>query len=270
MQNVGFAAVAPAFLAFHLWTSPTVDGIRVDDLKINTSQLNALPISVVIGYIIPSIAMSLPAPSLITLSRKQTFAALWQAFPLWISIAHVVISTLLAAIAPMAAIPTRTEDTARCMRTLRHVFAFGIACSAIGHIAPWSISLLALLCPSLFARGVAELLTPSNVFLNVSPFSGAKASTLADGTKWFLQWDLLVGSTAMLIWAFTLSVKVERAQTSLLTHVWHFASLLLVSIIAGPTGAAVMAIWERDELVFGRASREGRGRVSPEQKARQR
>lgn len=255
MQNIGFAAVVPAFLAVHLWTSPTVDSPSVENLRIDPNQLVALPISLVLGLFVPSLAMSLPAPSVISISQKQSLAAFWQAFPLWIYIVQQVVTTLISTVAPAESKSTPAEKNRAFFQSAQWAYMFGIGCSAWGHVGTWSISLLAMLFPQLFATGMAELLTPSNVFLNASPFSGARAADIAEGSKWFLQWDLLIGSASMLLWAITLRVQAETTRSSLPAYISQFVFLLLVSAVIGPSGAAVVAVWTRDELVFGKSGK---------------
>lgn len=253
MQNIGFAAIAPAFLALHLWTSPTAAKPTVENLWVDPNQLAALPISVVLGLFVPSLAMALPAPSVVSIAQKQTLTAFWQAFPLWIYVVQQVVVTLISLVALADSKSTTLEKNDAVLRGLRWAHMFGIGCSAWGHIGTWSISLLAMFFPQLFAPGVAEVLHPSHVFLNALPWSGAKAANIAEGAKWFLQWDLLIGSTAMLLWAIALRVRVETPRSSLSAYVSQFAFLLLVSLVIGPSGAAVVAVWTRDELVFGKS-----------------
>jgi hypothetical protein len=256
MQNVGFAATVPAFLALYLWTSPAVERPSVENLWIDPNQLAALPVSLLLGLFVPSIAMSLPAPSVISISQKQSLCAFWQAFPLWVYFVQQAVVMLISMVAPADSKPTPVEKNKAFVKSLNGVYMFGIGCSTLGHIGTWSISLLAMLSPGLFASGVDELLHPSNVFLNTSPFSGAKAANIADGVKWFLQWDLLVGSAAMLLWAIALRVQAETVRSSLSAYLSQFTFLLLVSAVIGPSGAAVMALWARDELVFGKSVKE--------------
>jgi hypothetical protein len=253
MQNIGFAAITPAFLALHLWTSPTVNRPNVENLWIDPNQLAALPVSVVLGLFVPSVAMALPAPSVISIAQKQSLAAFWQAFPLWIYVVQQVVATLISMVAPSDSKSTSPDKNRAFLQNLRWVYMFGIGCSAWGHIGTWSISLLAMFSPQLFALGVAEIFHPSSIFLNASPFSGAKAASIAEGSKWFLQWDLLIGSAAMLLWAIALRVQAESPRSSFLAYLSQFTFLLLVSFVIGPSGAAVVAVWTRDELVFGKS-----------------
>lgn len=252
MQNVGFAVVTPAFLAIHLWTSATVHGPASEDIWIDPNELNALPVSLIVGLVVPSVVMSLPAPSMITITQKQTAAAVWQLFPLWTYLAQSIAAFMMSNIASSTSLQSSAEKSQRHLRALRRVHLFGMGLSALGHIGTWSISLLAMLSPTLFESGVAEILHPSSVFLNTSPFSGAKAHDIAEGVKWFLQWDLLVGSTAVLLWAVTLKVQAQNTGASVRTLFSELTSWSIVSAFIGPSGAAVMALWTRDELVHGR------------------
>ena len=77
---------------------------------------------------------------------------------------------------------------------------------------------------------------------------------LADGALWFLQWDIIVGVSAALLWALTLRTKVNHERATL-GGVVKTASL---TALLGPCGSAAVAIWGRDELVFGRSNTEAK------------
>lgn len=62
-QAVGMAIVGPIFLFLQLTTSPTVEDPNPSNLTMNLDELQALPYSTVTGFIIPTVLMSLHAPT---------------------------------------------------------------------------------------------------------------------------------------------------------------------------------------------------------------
>ncbi len=83
------------------------------------------------------------------------------------------------------------------LEALRKAYLFGFAISTVIHVAALSISLASILTPGMFATGYLALLRPSRVFIPVSLFSTVQVSSIGEGALYFLQWDDLVGSTAL-------------------------------------------------------------------------
>jgi len=82
------------------------------------------------------------------------------------------------------------------------------------------------------------------------PFGSHKVSTLADGALPFLQWDIVVGVTATLLWGLTLRVAAKHEQASPFQILAVAIRLGIVAIALGPCAAAAVALWIRDEMVF--------------------
>ena len=255
MQNLGFAPAVPMFLAFHLWTSSVVDQPWPEAIFIDQTQLKALPVSFVLGYIVPTIAMALPEPRIISLPQKEAFCALWQAFPFTIYLVQLITALLISSSTPSHTSLSGTQKNANFLRNLRYVYVFGLACSAIIHLGTWTLSICSLLFPIIFAPGVATLLHPANVFGLTSLLSEVKAPSPGDGVKWVLQWDFAIGGAAMLVWAATLRLYAEPKQPGFLAYLGRFLSLGVASAVVGPAGAALLAVWERDELVMAKGEK---------------
>lgn len=90
MQGISFAILMPIYLAMHLFTSPTVSGTKLATLFIDPVELKALPFSIVIAYIVPSILMCLPAPSIVTFDQKQWLYVFWEDWPMWTCLAQFI------------------------------------------------------------------------------------------------------------------------------------------------------------------------------------
>ena len=256
LQNIGFACIAPIWMAIQLWTSPTVLDPAVDELIVSPLQLAVAPFSIFLGYGIPSVMMCLPAPAKISFDAKQGWAGAQQLWPIWIAIAQVALSTIVAVVNPMVNVVTEDERKAKTLTYLRYAYAFALISSTAGHLTSWGLSILSYAFPVLFTNKYENMMQPWIVFWPAWPFGALQADTLADGALWFLQWDVITGTAAVLLWAFTLRVGVEGRKVLL----WQWAvGLTLSAIIAvfiGPVGAAVSSLWGRDEIVFGRWAKE--------------
>lgn len=144
---------------------------------------------------------------------------------------------------------------------LRRVYLFAFAIGAMIHIATISISLASALSPAIFAPGYSALLRPSRVFAPVSLFSRVQVSSIGEGGLGFLQWDELVGSMALLLWAAALHRNSLQVDFNWQRWVNLFGKALGLTLVAGPCSAAVALVWERDELIFSQgATRDKKAR----------
>ncbi|KAI9878134.1 MAG: hypothetical protein M1830_001780 [Pleopsidium flavum] len=258
MQNVAFAVVIPLYLAIHLFTSPTVLSPHgqlsksTTYLRVDPTELEVLPYSVFLGFIVPTILMCLPAPAAVTYPQKQGLIAFWQAFPLWISLWHMVISSSMKRISSMSGTSNRypAADRQTVHEALRKVYLFGFAMSAVIHVAIISISLASILTPAMFATSYSALLRPSQVFIPVSLFSTVQVSSVGEGALYFGQWDELVGSAALLLWAAALYRNAHGAKVSWPGWASLVAKVIGLTVVAGPCSTALTLIWERDELIW--------------------
>lgn len=213
-----------------------------------------LPFIIAVSYIAPSAAMFLPAPSIVSVGTKQALAAAWQPFPIYTSVLTSICSLL-----PSYFFSDSDKSGPATLRGLRRTYAFALACAVILRIAAWALSLTALAFPTLFPENVAAELHPLRVFVNTLPrlSPSVQVTSAGEGALWFLQWDDLIGSTALLLWALAL-YKAAHQQVSVELRWAELGwKVVLLSVAIGPVGAAVVLIWARDELVFEKASRRG-------------
>jgi hypothetical protein len=243
-------------MVIHLLTSPTVHDPDVDDLVVNPVQLAVAPFSIMLGYGIPSVMMCLPAPTKTSFDAKQGWTGAQQLWPIWIAITQIILSTLVAVFDPMVNVVTEDERKAKTLKYLRYAFTFAVTLSTAGHLTSWGLSLLAYAFPVLFSDKYAAMMQPSLVFWPVWPFGSRQAGTLADGAVWFLQWDLITSGAALLLWAYTLRVGVEGREVSFWQWAVGLTLAVIVAVFVGPVGSAVLAMWTRDEIVFGSWAKE--------------
>ncbi|KAK4943508.1 hypothetical protein LTR10_016999 [Elasticomyces elasticus] len=248
---VGYACVAPLWFALHLWLSPTVNNPKDYQLIVNVPvKLAIAPISILLGFGLPSLLMCLPAPTMVSFGTKQTWTGIQQGWAIWIGLAQFLLTGVALSLDQRASTLTEADKRVKTIKYLRRAYAFAIMSSAGSHLAAWSLSLLAYAFPVLFSSTYLPQLQPTRIFVPQAPFGSHKVSTLADGALPFLQWDIVVGVTATLLWSLTLRVAAKHEQSSPLQILTVAIKLGIVAIALGPCAAAAVALWIRDELVF--------------------
>lgn len=255
MAIIGYACVAPLWFALHLWLSPTATNPKDYQLIVDVPvKLAIAPISILVGFGLPSLLMCLPAPDVISFETKQTWAGIQQGWAIWIGITQFILSTVAMTVDQRASILTEADKRSQTIKYLRRAYAFAIASSAGSHLGAWILSLLAYAFPVLFSTKYLSQLQPAHIFVPVWPFGPHEVSTLADGALWFLQWDIVVGVTSTLLWGLVLRGAAKQDKTTVLQFVVGAVKTGIVTVVLGPCGAAAVALWARDEMVFGKSN----------------
>ncbi|RMZ82245.1 hypothetical protein DV738_g1794, partial [Chaetothyriales sp. CBS 135597] len=266
---VGFACVAPLYFALHLYFSATAVEPQPFTLLLTGSplQITLAPFAILIGFGIPSVIMTLPAPAVLSFSTKQLWTGVQQGWPIWIAIAQVA---LTLAVSPWHdgafAIPSH-EIGPKTLKRLRAVYLFALSFGIGSHLVPLLFAALAHLFPLLFAPPYDAQFRPAHLLVPVNPFGlgvgvggrSYKAATIADGALPFLQWDTVVGVISVAIWGFSLRTlarydfSLPSSQSGSTTTKQVVADAVKFTVLAsviGPAAAAVVAVWARDELVL--------------------
>lgn len=242
------AVASPAYLLLSLCTSGTIFSPRAREIAIPEPALRALPYSIGLGFITPTVIMSLPSPAYLTQKQKMYAILTWQAFPLWTQLIQWFLqSTIFRS--------TSTETSAKHqLKLLRRVYKFALYFSVQVHIATRFFSVATLLFPGLFTGYARATLAPQHVFLPPNPFSAPKeASGVADAALWVLQWDFLISGVAYWVWG--LSVKYSDAKTSKRCGLGDvFSDLFIRPNLMGHMACALVLVWERDEVAFKKAN----------------
>jgi hypothetical protein len=244
-QTVPWGIVIPSYYAMKRWSTPS--SYTRKDLFVDPSQISTLPLAITVGLIIPTILMALPSPEWTTPAQHNAFIALWQPFPLWIAISQYLFQFFA---------PSTSQTMANNMKSLRRLYTFAIAVSALTHLTIIFMSINPGLFTtySLLPVTAEHDLNPKNVFLPISPFNTNEVS-LRQGCLNLLQYDLLFACGSSLLYGLVEIVHVSPAGAArILTR---FAAFVLLSLLVGPGGAAVYAIWKRDEVVLGGEGKKG-------------
>lgn len=237
-QIAGFATIAPLYLAIYAITSPTFATPTSSNLIV--SDVDAIPFGILFGYLPLSTLMALPYPAMLSLKQKIWAIILWQPTPHY----AIYISKILSSVSPHK---SKTSSISRQLMHLRAAYKFALLFAVPVHFYVWTLSLTSLLWPSLFSSQAQESLHPLNALIPRSPVKAwnMKASNIAQGSLWLLQWDYWIGSLSYLIFAM-----VAKSYATKKMGAKELIIATVRMIVLGPLAAALTLLWDRDELVF--------------------
>lgn len=244
-QLMTYAVSAPLFLGLQLLTSNVSFNPTARNLAVPTAVVNAIPAVFILAFIVPTFSMLLPAPGTVTFDQKQILIALWQPWPAYVSF-------LLTLVSVTSSSSRSSESPSKLRKSLRSAYTFALSHAALNHIIAWSISLATVINPVMFSPDYRHSLHPSEVFTPRFPFLSAdlRVKSVGEGIHIFLQWDFLIGSSAVLLWAVIANVLAHRKIEGEVGW-FNFTCKVATSLaLTGPIGTAVRLVWERDELVL--------------------
>ncbi|KAK4940217.1 hypothetical protein LTR10_019646 [Elasticomyces elasticus] len=252
-QCLGAGLVAPLYLTIYLFTSPLVTSaaaLTPAALFIDEGLFTGHIFGVSLGYIVPTVLMTLPQPDVLPLDTKITAIVLWQLFPIWTSTITYVTKLVVGSRTPSANQP---DAQTKQISMLRTVYKLSLAVSVPTHIAGWTLSLSTMLLPNLFNVQTVQEFHPLNVFVPPNPFSDVKIGSVAQGSHWFLQYDYVVTAAAYLLWAsasrYAVGVKNAKGDSGGF-GIGAFLDIIGRCVLMGPYSAALTLLWDRDEAVF--------------------
>ncbi|KAI2791188.1 hypothetical protein POX_c04044 [Penicillium oxalicum] len=248
-QLLTFAFATPLFLGLHLGCSVTARRPSVENIQAPRVVLVVLPVIFLVGYMVPTLAMVLPAPSMISIDMKQLAIVIWQPWPVYVSI--------LTTAAYYVLFPFFPKSHRASMSSLRWVYASAFASAVVPHLITLVVSIASVVAPAIFNQHYVNELHPAKVYVLPFPWSGIKVQTVAEGVHYFLRWDYLIGSVGVLLWAVALYTVAHKQILSTFSVLMLVVKVALSTVIAGPVGAAIELMWERDELVFKETSSAG-------------
>jgi hypothetical protein len=225
MFNHTPAIYLPLYLGLRL-ALMTPSNITSSDLAIDPVQLEVLPWAFAIGYVAPFIVLLLPDIHVRNTSIKQSIAGWWQQWPAYVALCQLLLSLVWC---PASSSPVITDTWPQ----LQSVYTFIFVMAGMSH---W-ISVFGA-----FATGV----TMTELFLPAWPGKDKKARHGWEAAKWCVQWDVVLDTPAMILWAGVLCWQAGVVMDSML---WQ--RLIVNLLIAGPLGVPVGLLWERDALLVG-------------------
>lgn len=244
MQNITFTITTPIYLIIYLLTSSASNSSPTSkDLFVNNGVTAFLPHRTFLSFILPAFLTSLPSPSVLSPDAHYTWLTIWQLFPAAHAFYHFASIALPGHILRSRA---RTDlINAQCFilwvcfvpRIIAAVLALTPAALAPVSLRPFfeQVTLGSLFVPY----------WPWNSLLGGDPASPAGKPELA---KLFLQWDVLCGGLAILVWAIFVYL-VALPDKSLVRDV--LPKVLTYGVAGGPVAVATLLMMERDVAVLG-------------------
>lgn len=254
MQNLAYGVIMPLYLALHLSTSETVAPCKAN-IATGAIELACTVPTITLGYVVPSILLGLPAPSVWSHEGKQIMMALWQVFPLWVALLQPLLTYTVTFHARVVGSPVM-ENGQNIIVVFRLVYMFLLTLVGVSHIFAVILMLTSKMFPGLLSPGVVGIFDPSKVAIPIALTTFSKVSSVGEGTHLLFQYDNMVGSAAMALWATVIylrACKQNKTTPSLARLIVQVVSLI---IFTGPVGYAIIMIWSRDELVYGKKNIE--------------
>ncbi|KFY64528.1 hypothetical protein V496_03178 [Pseudogymnoascus sp. VKM F-4515 (FW-2607)] len=214
-------------------------------ISANAKRIALLPVSLTLGYIIPSFVVCLPSPEVVSHHSRQGFLIAWQFFAIWTAVSQFILTGLVSdnkinRLLGIGESPQRKAATA-----LRYTYNFVLVVTGLTH----SLILVFGLCHAFiqsYSPETANQLHPLLIFQPISPFLNEKLDAFERGILSLLQHDTYFAGASSLIWALYLYSNVKPGVT--------FAALVgkatVFTVLFGPCGAALAVMKERDETVF--------------------
>lgn len=258
VQTMAYAVIIPIYLIIHLSTSPTVVPNHVSDFDIDLPNIASIPLAMFVGYLLPTILMSLPAPSILGFGQKQTLMAIWQAFPLWVAILQQILPLIMLGFidatkkSPKSQVPLQSCS----MGVLRTLYIGLLIIAGVSQISTATLLVTSKWFPDLFAPKYADVFNLSNVFLPVAISASTKMPSIGSGTLLLLQFDEYIGSTSMALWTSVLYLQAYGMRGGLRAFARNAAWCVGLIALTGPIGYAVACIWARDEIVFAKVEEQ--------------
>ncbi|KAI9730111.1 MAG: hypothetical protein M1834_006103 [Cirrosporium novae-zelandiae] len=257
-QNLSFGANIPLYLAIYMFTSPLAKpSPKAQDINVSISHLRVIPVSIFLGYIVPSVMMCIKAPTYITIEQQQSLIAFWQLFPIWVAIIHFFLERVYSILIPHAGGSTSRAEAHRTIYIIGFAIAVATQSIALG------ISFSTYLFPDVFTESYRLAMAPSRVWTPTqSLFSDHKISSIGEGVLCFLQWDEVCGSIAFLIWAVALHHNAQREKVTFRYWLALTAKIVLSNLIGGPCNPALVLMWERDDIILKSEGQQPRAKVA--------
>lgn len=199
IQYAGYFLIMPLYCYMHLLSR---SASSYANLVPTRAAIQAVPVSVLIGLVLPSVAMCLPNRCHIGQSR-QVAVAIWQNFPAWMALVH----TITMACSGSESRLQKNQPTMRAAElnnnrlAVRQVYKAVATVSAFIHISGLiPIVLTTIGWPGTWPRLQDSLLLPRTFFLPPGWANVTQISVMADGAFNFLRYDYYLGTAAALVW----------------------------------------------------------------------
>ncbi|KAG7149424.1 Citreoviridin biosynthesis protein D like [Verticillium longisporum] len=245
-QSIPFGIILPLYAIAYIWLSPlakpTEPGTSraANQLPTDLARLQTTASAMLLGFALPSVLPALPSPSIISRDSQQIFLALWQVFPIWVSLSHWFLAAAARTFGFVAG-PTHVSPTAS-LQSLRHVYRTTLKYTSLAHFGVLALATFPQLRPVVYNGGLLqERVSLWDIFVPPS-------ALMAEGSLTLLQYDLYCACAAMAILVSYLAYTVGGLNRA--AGLSTIGGLLRRSVVVAPGGAVLWALWDRDEEVL--------------------
>lgn len=232
IQYCGYFVTMPVYCYVHLLRSTKTQLVSLSDL--GATAIRVVPISMLLGYVLPSVAMCLPWTH--SGQSRQLAVAFWQNFPAWIAAVQMAVtwfasrrgatlepgrvdeqqhqqvqshrrtSTTASQQPDAPPLVTRAQELSTSVRQLYKATAVTSALIHVSGLVPivlatvWPEGLLSLSPLRPHVAGLQSL-QPGTFFLPPRWDSHVQVSGMVEGAWNFLRYDYYIGTAAALLWA---------------------------------------------------------------------
>lgn len=245
-QAVTITIIAPVYLIIQLLQSSS--NAPEDTLLVHPSDLDLLPLSAILTYIVPTIGLCLPILNLLSDKAKLFVVAFWQPFPLYHTIIRVA-SQALHRRKPLATKERSRIYLQHCRQALQRpnwimaILAVTVHMSVIVTILVSAKTQLVTQVSGHHILALTSLKTPPTMAMLHPPVTLTESREIVVS---FLRWDVYCTCFALFIWATYHRYRVQSSSSVLILTI----KSLLYALMGGPIFPALMFIWERDEMVL--------------------
>lgn len=240
-----WAITIPVYLLIHLYTSPIANpeiGPSFVSVAADPVDLLLLPFSSIIAFVVPAIMMWWPG---LEAHSHYGWDFTWQIFPLREYAIAMVCRFILVRVLKTHAGGAQYLKNARKAYDYALFLACGAQLLAIAAcVLPASV-VPAKVQPWVAASSLQSVFSPPWPWNSptVGPSALINGHGLADLTKLFLQWDIITGNTALLIWA----LHMHRRAVPNATLASRLKLLAIWVPLGGPVAAAAALLRDRDD-----------------------
>ena len=192
-------------------------------------------------------------------SAKQFYTALSQFWSVIFGAAQILLPSGFATVESQFIIYTEPDKKILSRKYSIWCYRVAIMIGTVTHLAYVALPILARFFPPLLDPTYRSQLQPSNVFIpppvHFPPSTAKPLDSVADGVLGFMQWDLILGSAALLIWTTALRVQAQAAiGKGLWLYEWaaKVVRTIVLVVCCGPSAAAAEIMLRRDNLIFER------------------
>ena len=259
VQMLAYAVIIPWYFIVHLSTSPTLDSLALKHYLIDEVDALSVVLAMIIGFVVPTVQMVLPAPSVLSYDAKQGLIAFWQFFPLYVGVAQMIISSAIRSF--RGADGKGKEAAQKSIWSMRLLYGFLMLCGARDQLSTIHFVALAHAFPALFIPEFRGVWNIWNVFVQKGITPAEKMDSVGSGAFMLLQYDENIGNVALILWAFVMFLGARRATA----QSWDWIGVTILGVViaffTGTIGLATALVWARDEMVFAHTAKKEEKKV---------